>query len=182
MSNLRFGDVHREHLNPADVLGGLFEQPLADCMLGSSLLIALCRERGIPARLLTGYLLHPANLGPHSWAEVRLARDLWAPFDFGSWCYSAGDPDDPTFGHFFRGRIDARFLAEVAPREFTGWGSAPPPQRWYRLERLRGSSIEHTLHCLPDGALFRRDVLDLDLLGPATENGPAVNTLQRQQA
>jgi len=163
MRNLRFGDVHRETLDAQDPLGGLLQSRLADCVLGSSLLVALCRACGVPARLLTGYLLHPANLGPHSWAEVRLAPGHWVPFDFGSWCYCAGDPDDPVWGHFFRGRVDARFVAEVAPREFTGWGSAAPPPRWYRLERLRGDRIEHTLHALPDGALVRRDLLDLKI-------------------
>jgi Transglutaminase-like superfamily len=165
LRNLRFGDVHREQLDPSDPLGGLLKSRLADCMLGSSLLVALCRARGVPARLVSGYLLHPANLGPHSWAEVRLASGVWVPFDYGSWCYCAGDPSDPQWGNFFRGRVDARFLAEVAPRDFTGWGSAAPPPRWYRLERLRGRQIEHTLHALPDGSLFRRDILDSQVLG-----------------
>lgn len=170
MTNLRFGDVHRTDLDLNDPLGGLLHSRVADCMLGSSLLIGLCRARGIPARLVTGYLLHPANIGPHSWAEVRLAPDHWAPFDYGSWCYCAGDVSDPAWGNFFRGRIDARFLAEVAPRDFTGWGSAPPPERWFRLERLRDNRIEHTLHTLPDGALFRRDSLDLQILGAANQD------------
>jgi hypothetical protein len=166
MTELRFGDVHRAALHSHDPLGGLLQNRLADCISGSSLLVALCRARGIPARIASGFLLHPANLGPHSWAEVRLARNLWVPFDYGSWCYCAGDSSDPAWGRFFRGRIDARFLAEVAPRDFTGWGSAPPPERWFRLERLRGERIEHTLHALPDGSLFRRDLLDLQIVGP----------------
>jgi hypothetical protein len=145
----------------------LLQTRRADCVLGSSLLIALCRARGIPARLVSGFLLHPANIGPHSWAEARLAPGLWIPFDFGSWCYSAGNPDDPQWGNFFRGRADARLCAETAPRDFTGWGSAPPPQHWYRLERLDGDRIVHTLHSLPENRLFRRDTVDLDVLGPA---------------
>jgi len=166
MTNLRFGDVHRAQLDQLDPLGGLLRTRLADCVLGSSLLVALCRATGISARLASGYLLHPANIGPHSWAEVRLAPDLWVPFDFGSWCYSAGNPSDPVWGGFFRGRIDARFLAEVAPREFTGWGSAVPPEQWFRLERLQGDRIQHTLHASSDGTLVRRDLLDLKILGP----------------
>lgn len=166
MTELRFGDVHRTALDRDDPLGGLLQSRLADCVLGSSLLVALCRARGIPARLASGFLLHPANVGPHSWAEVRLAPGLWVPFDYGSWCYCAGDSSDPVWGRFFRGRIDARFLAEVAPRDFTGWGSAPPPERWFRLERLRGGRMEHTLHTLPDGSIFRRDLLDLQIVGP----------------
>jgi len=168
MTNMQFGDVHREDLDPDDALGGLLRTRVADCVLGSSLLAGICRARGIPARVVSGFLLHPANLGPHSWAEVRLAAGLWAPFDFGSWCYCAGDPADPEWGRFFRGRVDARLLAEVAPRDFTGWGSAPPPARWYRLERLRDGRMEHSLHALPGGNLVRRDLLDLEVVGPAS--------------
>ncbi len=167
MSELTFGDWHRADMDAGDPLGWLLKTRRADCFLGSSLLIALCRARGIPARLVTGFLLHPANVGPHSWAEVRLAPGLWIPFDFGSWCYSAGNPDDPQWGNFYRGRIDARLLAETAPREFTGWGSAAPPERWYRLESLDGERIVHTLHSLPDNRLFRRDTLDLGVPGAA---------------
>ena len=167
LSNLRFGDVHRDDLAPADPLGSLLTNRLADCVLGSSLLVALCRTRGIPARVLSGFLLHPANLGPHSWAEIRLAPGRWVPFDFGSWNYCAGNPHDPVWGNFYRGRVDARFIAEVAPREFTGWGSAPPPARWFRLERLRGDRIEHTLHELPSGALARRDLMALEVPAPS---------------
>ncbi|MFM2288544.1 MAG: hypothetical protein RL684_1687 [Pseudomonadota bacterium] len=167
MSQLRFGDWHRNDLDMADPLGGLLDTRLADCMLGSSLLIGLCRARGVPARLLTGYLLHPANLGPHSWAEVRVAPGEWMPVDFGTWCYSAGDPEEPHWGGYFLGRVDARYVAEVAPREFTGWGSAPPPERWYRLEKLDGQRIVHSLHALPDNTLFRRDVLELQVVEPA---------------
>jgi hypothetical protein len=167
ISSLRFGDVHRGDLDTPDALRGLLRSPLADCVLGSSLLVALCRARGVPARVLTGYLLHPANVGPHSWAEVRLSPGNWVPFDFGSWVYCAGDVRDPIWGRFFRGRVDARFVAEVAPKEFVGWGSAPPPERWYRLERLRGDRIEHTLHSLPDGALVRRDQMAIEVLGPS---------------
>lgn len=169
ISLLAFGDVHRGDLD-ADPLGSVLRLGVADCVLGSSVLVALARALGFPARILSGFLLHPANLGPHSWAEVKLGPGRWVPFDFGAWCYSAGDPTDPVWGGFFRGRVDARLVAEVAPRDFTGWGSAPPPPAWFRLERLRGRRIEHTLHALPDGRLARRDLLDLELLGP--EGGP----------
>lgn len=166
MTELSFGDWHRQDIDANDPLGWLLKTRRADCFLGSSLLIALCRARGIPARLVTGFLLHPANIGPHSWAEVLLSPGAWVPYDFGSWCYSAGNPDDPQWGNFYRGRADARFLAETAPREFTGWGSAAPPPHWYRLESLDGDRIVHTLHSLPDNRLFRRDTLDVKVLGP----------------
>jgi hypothetical protein len=167
MDNLSFGDVHRSDLDTTDPLGGLLRTRRADCVLGSSLLSAICRHLRIPARVVSGFLMHPANLGPHSWAEVKIAPQEWVPFDFGSWCYCAGNSQDPLWGRFYRGRVDGRLLAEIAPREFTGWGSAPPPERWFRLEALDGDRIVHSLHTLPEGALFRRDLLSSEVLGPA---------------
>lgn len=161
ISTLHFGDVHRGDLDSGDPLSSVLELGVADCVLASSLLVALCRSSGVPARLVSGFLLHPANLGPHSWAEAKVGPGCWAPFDLGAWCCSAGDATDPVWGGFFRGRVNARFVGEVVPREFTGWGSAPPPAAWFRLERLRGDRIEHTLHREQDGALVRRDLLDL---------------------
>jgi hypothetical protein len=167
IGKLRIGDVHRDDLDPDDPLGALLQGRVADCVLASSLLVAICRARGIPARVLSGFLLHPANLAPHSWAEVRIGADNWVPFDLGTWAYCAGNPHDPDWGHYFFGRLDARFIAEIAPRDFTGWGSAPPPAHWYRLERLCGDKIEHTLHALPDGTVTRRDIIGLEMLGTA---------------
>jgi hypothetical protein len=35
------------------------------------------------------------------------------------------------------------------------------------LERLQGGRMQHTLHALPEGTLYRRDLLDLQILGAA---------------
>jgi Transglutaminase-like superfamily len=169
--HLYCGDVHRSDLSTMDPLGGLLSGSRVDCILASFLMTALCRSRGIPARVLSGFILQPGAVAPHSWVEVALAPGHWAPFDFGSWCFCAGDVRDPAWGNFFRGRVDARMIAEVAPHVFTGWGSATLPERWFRHERLRGQRMEHTLRALDTGALLRRDTLQVEIagsLGPQT--------------
>jgi hypothetical protein len=167
ISLLQFGDVHREHLDREDPLGGLLKSSWADCALFSTLFVAICRARGVPARLVSGFLLYQAEPSPHHWAEVLVEPGRWVPYDFGTWDYSAGDTRDPVWGAFFRERIDGRFTAEVAPRHFTGWGSARPPERWLRLQRLTGDRYEHTLRVLPSGELFQRDLVAVETLGPA---------------
>jgi Transglutaminase-like superfamily len=173
---LRLGDVHREHLDEVDPLGRLLRTQWSDCALGAALMVAVCRARGVPARIVSGYLLHPVAPAPHSWAEVRTAPGRWSPFDLGTWDYCAGDPRDPVWGSFFAGRVDARMVTEVAPHEFTGWGSARPPPRWLRQQRLRGDRVEHTLRALPSGALAQRDQLSVEALGPdpPSHGGPAL--------
>ncbi len=53
-----------------------------DCTEYSDLFVALCRAKGIPARVASGYT---AGFGPastrHNWAEVYLHDYGWVPFD-----------------------------------------------------------------------------------------------------
>jgi hypothetical protein len=164
MSVLRLGDLHRDHLDGADRLGALLGTAWVDCALAANLFVAACRARGVPARIVSGFLLHRAFLAPHFWAEARLEQGRWVPFDLGGWDCCEGNPADPAWGGLFRGRVDARFLAEVAPRHFTGWGSARPPERWFRLFGVHGDGVRHTLHAFPGGDLFQGDELYLSVL------------------
>jgi Transglutaminase-like superfamily len=166
LSVLRLGDLHRDHLASDDPLGGLLDSAWVDCALAANLFVALCRARGIPARMVSGFLLHRAFPAPHFWAEARLGGEGWVPYDLGGWDYCEGDSADPHWGGFFRGRVDARFLAEVAPRGFTGWGSARPPNRWYRTFAPCEGGVDHVLHELPSREPFQADRLSLELLGP----------------
>ncbi|MBL9124808.1 MAG: transglutaminase family protein, partial [Planctomycetaceae bacterium] len=57
-------------------------QPEGDCTEHAVLLAALCRARGIPARVATGlvYTSTPAGFGFHMWNEVYIAGH-WIPLD-----------------------------------------------------------------------------------------------------
>ena len=57
-----------------------------DCTEFSRLLAALCLKKGIPARVVTGFLVKPENLGKetsvgHAWCEVFFAGKGWVPID-----------------------------------------------------------------------------------------------------
>jgi len=156
-SSFRFGDVHRAPPGAADPLAAALDAGWVDCALGASLLIALCRARGIPARLVSGYLLAPGLPAFHSWAEVRLAPARWAPMDLAGWEACGGDARDPVWGQLFFGRLNPRATCEIAPRQFTGWGSARPPRRWLKLHRLAEGGLEQSLRALPGGELVQRD-------------------------
>ena len=166
LSVLRLGDLHRDHLASIDPLAELLDSAWVDCALAANLFVALCRSRGIPARMVSGFLLHRAFPAPHFWAEALLEGDRWVPYDLGGWDYCQGSFAEPNWGGFFRGRVDARFLCEVAPRGFTGWGSARPPNRWYRTFAPCEGGVVHTLHELPSREPFQTDYLSLEVLGP----------------
>jgi len=62
-----------------------------DCTEYSDLFVTLCRAKGIPARVVSGYTagFGPATTG-HNWAEVYLNDYGWVPFD-----PTAGDVGNP---------------------------------------------------------------------------------------
>ncbi len=52
-----------------------------DCDEFTSLFVALCRAKKIPARWVSGYTANWNNTPKHSWAEVFLKNYGWVPFD-----------------------------------------------------------------------------------------------------
>ena len=54
---------------------------LGDCVEYSDLLVALCRAKNIPARVLKGYATEFNDTPNHAWAEVYLKNFGWVPFD-----------------------------------------------------------------------------------------------------
>lgn len=62
-----------------------------DCTEYSDLFVALCRAKGIPARVVSGYTVGfgPTSTG-HNWVEVYLNDYGWVPFD-----PTAGDVGNP---------------------------------------------------------------------------------------
>ena len=51
------------------------------CTEYSDFFVALCRAKGIPARVVKGYVSEPVYLPQHAWAEVYLSECGWVPFD-----------------------------------------------------------------------------------------------------
>lgn len=58
------------------------QQREGDCSEYSALFVAMCRAKGIPARVVTGYAVVVSETLPkHAWTEVYLRNYGWVPFD-----------------------------------------------------------------------------------------------------
>ncbi len=138
------GMLHYDQIDAASPCEWLLDSGWFDCHMGSALLVALCRARGIPARLVGGYLLYRSRPGNHYWAEVWIADQGWTPFDFFSWDLSQGGRD-PEWSNYYFGRIDYRLTCERLPSEFTGALGIPIPPAWCLLQLPKPDGMEIVL-------------------------------------
>ncbi|MBU1378552.1 MAG: transglutaminase-like domain-containing protein [Alphaproteobacteria bacterium] len=130
-----------------------------DCRLGAALLVALCRARGLPARLVGGYLLWQAP-SEHYWMEVWLPDQGWTPFDLLAWDLSAGGRE-PAWRDIYAGAVDYRMKTQVFPRIFTGAPGVPMAAAWHRLSRMTADGTETRIVSIPDGDLIYADRLSV---------------------
>jgi hypothetical protein len=150
---------------PYDRIGGgaatdwVLETGWYDCRLGAALLAVLCRARGIPARLVGGYLLwrRPTE---HFWVEVHLPLQGWTAFDLLSWDLSAGGID-AAWRQVFAGGIDYRMRTQVLPRIFAGAAGGASGPAWHRLVRAIRGGTETRHVAIPDGRLLYREEIRL---------------------
>ncbi len=101
------GMLHYDQFSEGDANDMLLDDGWVDCRMGSTLLVSLCRARGIPARLCNGYLLYAASPTYHSWAEIWIDGRGWIPADLFTHDVSAGGNDEPWRDYFF-GYLDYR--------------------------------------------------------------------------
>jgi hypothetical protein len=144
---MKSGCMHHEELGTADPLASLVRRGWFDCFTGSALLVGLCRARGIPARLVSGVLLHPFP-AYHYWTEVFLPPYGWVPLDLGSWELAAGRIDDVAWSGLFRGRLDYRMKTQCLPRLMLGNPGVRFPTAWYLLMRLTEEDTETSYYAL----------------------------------
>jgi hypothetical protein len=138
---LIFGAIHYDQIDAAAPCDWTLDSGWFDCQLGASLFIALCRARGIPARLVTGYLLYRVAPVKHFWAEVWFEDRGWTPIDLIGWDLCQGDLD-PVWRDRFYGRLDYRLICERLPREFTGALGVPIPPAWYLHSTSEQGGVE----------------------------------------
>lgn len=165
---LRHGVVNYDEIDLARPVGWTVENVWCDCQLGSGLLAALCRARGIPARVVGGYVMDPDTPYHHYWAEAWIEDRGWLPLDlYMSWYFSRGG-QDPAWRDYYFGRLDYRMKTEVLPRLFNGLGSLHFPPAWHRLSRLLDQGLEMSFHDSADGALIHRDRVAITDAGDPT--------------
>jgi hypothetical protein len=157
---LACGAVHYDQFDPAQPLDWVLEHGWYDCQLGSALFVALCRARGIPARLVSGYLLHTAAPAFHSWLEVWVEEQGWVPLDLFSWDLSFGGRDAGWRNYFF-GQLDHRMIVERRPLLFNGTGTVRLPRAWHRLVAPDGPGSAVEFRALGTGALVYREYIQV---------------------
>jgi len=154
---LRHGVIHYDEIDLAQPTGWALENGWCDCQLGSGLLAALCRARGIPARLVGGYVMDADTPYQHYWAEAWIEGRGWLPLDlYMSWYFSKGGRD-PAWRDYYFGRLDYRMKTEILPHLFNGPGQLRFPPAWHQLSRLRDEGLEMSFHDSESGALIHRD-------------------------
>lgn len=134
-----------------------------DCTLGAALLVALCRSKGIPARMVSGYLLYPAAPTYHYWAEIWLEGAGWRAYDLLTWGLSAGGRD-PAWRDVFAGRLDPRMKTQSLPLHFTGAPGVPFPPCRHLLMRRTAAGAETSFCEIVTGSLIYRDEVEVSLV------------------
>ena len=147
---MMLGVLHGETTLDAVLDSGWF-----DCRTGSSLLVALCRARGIPARACSGFTLCSVP-SYHYWAEIWLGERGWFPLDLVCWDLSLRGADEGWRDYFF-GALDYRMTFEVQPRTFAGLPSIRLPRGWYPMTRPIEGGAAFGLFAAESGSLVYED-------------------------
>lgn len=153
------GMLHSECRTADETVDWVLANRWFDCRIGSALLAALCRARGIPARLVGGYLLWAAP-AEHYWIEAWLPDRGWTPFDLLAWDLSAGGQDE-VWRNVFAGALDYRMKTQVFPDLFTGASGVPMSAPWHRLSRATPHGVETRFVTIPDGELLYADEISV---------------------
>ncbi len=156
LESFHMGAVHYDELNPAAPTDRALETGWFDCQMASALLVALCRARGIPARMISGYLLFTASPTYHYWAEIWLPERGWMPFDPTCIGLSANGRDH-AWRDYFVGQLDYRMKTQCLPRLFDKSPSLHMPRSWHLLTRRSDGGAETGIFANGSGAFVYRD-------------------------
>ncbi|MFI4933643.1 MAG: transglutaminase family protein [Caulobacterales bacterium] len=163
LDELACGAIHYDALDPASPLDWVLAHGWYDCQAGSALLTALCRARDIPARLVTGYMLHLTAPAFHTWMEAWIEGRGWVPLDLACWELALGGRDADWRDYYF-GRLDHRMVVERLPRLFSGPGAVRLPPAWRLLVSQEARAGIATFEDVDTGALVYRERIEVERL------------------
>jgi hypothetical protein len=159
--HMKVGYIHHDELDRADPLSSLLQRGWSDCYTSAALLAALCRARGIPARLVDGLLIFPSVPSDHFWLEVLLPPYGWVPLDLLSWAIAGGRPDQEPWSQFYLGRLDYRMKTQYLPHLVLGSPGVRIPPDWYTITRLTPMGTETAYHSLRPPHLLYTDQIQV---------------------
>ena len=149
------GVVHYDELDPAAPTDWVLDAGWFDCQMGAGLVVAMCRARGMPARLVSGLQLSPAPSG-HYWFEVWIDGRGWTPFDLNISDLSFRGRD-AAWRDYYVGRVDYRMKTQVLPRVFNLTPSIRFPKAWHVLARVTEDGARTTTRDDANGAIVYDD-------------------------
>jgi len=170
IDDITIGAVHYDRLDRGAPLDTVLESGWCDCQMASALFVALCRASGIPARLVSGYLLTPATPAGHYWAEAWI-DGAWRPFDSSAADLAAGGRDAAWRDYYF-GRLDHRMTTQILPRVFNLAPSVRLPPLWHTLQGVDGDGIAQSTFDDATGALVFRDRIAVQRGEPSVNATP----------
>jgi hypothetical protein len=160
MESCCLGTIRYDAFAEDGALDWLLDHHWFDCQLGGCLLVALCRARGIPARVVGGHFLYQTLPNNHFWAEVWLDGEGWRPIDLMSWTLSRGGESADWRDRFFC-RLEPRLVTQRLPRQVAGPTSVKFPRSWQMLQTQTDEGISITFRDVNSGALIYEDRLNV---------------------
>jgi Transglutaminase-like superfamily len=157
LEELSCGMVHYDQVDAAAPGDWVLDAGWYDCQLGSALLCSLCRSLGIPARLMSGYMLYEVAPGFHYWSEIWIADRGWLPFDFLSWDLSEGGRDKEWKARF-AGQVEYRMVTQCFPLRFTGPMSVRFPPAWHLVNAPAKGGMKITFTNLEGNLIYSDQV------------------------
>jgi transglutaminase-like putative cysteine protease len=170
IDDITLGAVHYDRLDRGAPLDTVIESGWCDCQMASALFVGLCRARGIPARLVSGFLLTPATPAGHYWAEAWI-DGAWRPFDNSAADLAAGGRDAAWRDYYF-GRLDHRMTTQILPRVFNLAPSVRLPPLWHTLQAVDGDGVAQSTFDEATGALVFRDRIAVQRGEPSVNATP----------
>jgi hypothetical protein len=155
IDELNCGMVHYDQVSVETPGDWVLDTGWYDCQLGSALFASMCRARGIPARLISGFMLYSLAPGFHYWSEVWLEGQGWVPFDLLSWDLSEAGRNT-AWRDCLVETIDYRMVTQCMPLAFTGPMSVRFPAAWHLITAPSSTGLETCFSEL-DGRLIYSD-------------------------
>ena len=177
----RYVTGHLKYIFFEDSRGALWaaRNGRGDCNEYSSLFVALCRAKRIPARLVFGYSTSWTNTPRHAWAEAYLTGYGWVPFDPSFNKYPFSDPAKlkPIYFYLSRdssnpicqGGFEMRFVGDrpsvtqtfiVNDQVIDTLGTSDPNER-HILDSPLYAALDRQRRIFELGQTLRNDPLDI---------------------
>ena len=152
------GVLHYDEFDVDEPIDRLLDGGWGDSRMGAALVVALCRARGIPARLVAGFALDPACPSERSWLEAWIDGRGWTSWDVLASDLSANGRD-AAWRAYCAGRVGYRMKTRILPDGAALMPGVLLPPAWYTMTRASGDGVEIATFDVATGEVLCTDRL-----------------------